>query len=92
MIDKDPIRKDPRCEEKCYEEPTRECRPEKESEKIYGVIVEFKTQAPTILEGYPVSYEKAYQRYCDLIHREDTVRVAIFRAVIEEGNESLIPK
>lgn len=60
--------------------------------KIYGVIAEFKEEQPISMESPLLNYEKAKERMRAMAARPNVIRVAIFKAVHVDGNETLIPK
>ena len=57
----------------------------------YGVIAEFKTERPLIMESYLLNYEDARKRMMALAGDPKVVRVAVFVAEIVQGNASLMP-
>lgn len=59
-------------------------------EGIYGVIAEFKI-GPIIMESYPGTLDAAHERMAKMVADPRVIRVAIFRAVYESGNQTLIP-
>ncbi len=60
--------------------------------KIYGIIVEWKTEGPLIMECTPMTYEDASKRMSSFRPQADVIRVAMFRMIYQIGNETLIPK
>lgn len=46
---------------------------------VYGLIVEFKQQGPTLLEaeGYETSFEAVTKRKHEMVQRSDVIRVCI---------------
>ncbi len=63
-----------------------------DDEKIYGIIVEWKDECPLIMEGYLASHDDAYRRMKDCMADTRVIRVAMFKAVYEAGNKTLLPK
>lgn len=61
-------------------------------EKIYGIIVEWKDEGPLIMEGYLASYDDAFKRMKTCSSDNRVIRVAMFKAVYESGNQLLLPK
>lgn len=61
-------------------------------EKVYGVIVEWKEEGPIVMEGKLSDYQSASDRMKKCAGDPRVIRVAIFRAIYEIGNETLIPK
>lgn len=59
--------------------------------KKYGVIVEWKTEQPLIMEGYPMNEEQAFARMKRFEADPTVIRVAIFEMVRTFGNRTLIP-
>lgn len=66
--------------------------PRNDDAKVYGVIAEYKRESPIIMEGYPMDYEDAAKRMQVLVNHPEVIRVAMFRAVYETGNQTLLPK
>lgn len=62
-----------------------------EDAKIFGIIVEWKNQAPLIMEGEPMDYEQASSRMKHFVNDPKVVRVAIFRAIFADGNKTILP-
>jgi hypothetical protein len=61
-------------------------------DKIYGVIAEWKEEGPLIMEGHPATYDQAHARMRELAARPNVIRVAMFKAIFETGNNALIPQ
>ena len=64
----------------------------KDFTNAFGVIVEFKGQAPILMEteGEASSHEKAMARMREMLARPNVVRAAMVRLVYEGGNELLV--
>lgn len=62
------------------------------TDKIYGVIAEFKAEGPLIMESYPMNYDDACKRMKALSADPNVIRVAVFKAAWVIGNQTLIPK
>ncbi len=60
--------------------------------KIYGVIAEWKEEAPLVMEGYLTTYDKAHARMRDLAQRPNVIRVAMFKAIYATGHNDLVPE
>ena len=60
--------------------------------KIYGIIAEWKEEAPMVFEGALMTYDEAHTRMRDFASRPYVIRVAIFKAVHAAGHNALIPK
>lgn len=63
-----------------------------DTDKIYGIVTEWKDDAPIVMEGGLMTREAAYQRMNDFKKRADVIRVAMFKAIYETGNKTLIPQ
>lgn len=61
-------------------------------EKIYGLIVEYKTEGPIIMELKPMTSDEAYNRMAKFEADSRVIRVAVFKMVHHTGHEALIPK
>lgn len=61
-------------------------------QKLYGVIVEWKEEGPLVMEGHLATYDKAHARMRDIAKQPSVIRVAMFKAVYETGNNTLIPE
>lgn len=59
---------------------------------IYGVIIESKQEQPLVMEGKLMTYEEASERMDFFMADKNIIRVAMFKAVYETGNETLLPK
>lgn len=59
--------------------------------KTYGIICEFKDEAPIILECKPMTSEEAYQAKQRFLVDQRIIRVAIFIMTYVSGNQTLIP-
>jgi hypothetical protein len=59
---------------------------------IYGVIAEWKNEAPIVMENKPMTYTEAYDRMSKLCESNRIIRVAIFSFHYTAGNETLIAK
>lgn len=62
------------------------------SEKVYGVIAEWKDEAPIIMECYPMTHDDAHQRMMRLKNESNIIRVAMFQMIFSDGNRSLVPE
>lgn len=58
---------------------------------MYGLIVEWKNEAPSIMEGKPLNYYEAQRKMQELADNNRVIRVAVFKILYETGNEALIP-
>lgn len=63
-----------------------------DDEKAYGVICEWKLEGPLVMEGSLATYDEAVKRMQSLSAQNSAIRVAVFRAVYRQGNETLLPK
>lgn len=61
------------------------------NEKAYGVIVEWKTEGPIIMEGEPATFDEASARMKQLENNYRVIRVAIFRAEFADGHKGMLP-
>lgn len=57
---------------------------------VYGLIIEYKNEGPLIMEGKPMDYEVVYERMRVAMQASNVIRVAIFKAVYETGNERIL--
>lgn len=60
--------------------------------KIYGIIVEFKTEQPFIMEGYPMNYDAAKERMRCFENDRRVIRVAVFEMKCVGGHKTLIER
>ncbi len=60
--------------------------------KAYGVICEWKTEGPLIMEGEPSTYSDAFDRARKMAENPHCIRVAVFSMRVEWGNGTIIPK
>lgn len=60
--------------------------------EVFGVIVEFKNQAPILMEceGPKSSRDAAHEHMISLLGSQRTVRACVVRLVYEGGNELLL--
>ena len=63
-----------------------------EDERAYGVIVEWKTEAPIMFESRLLAYDDAAAKMKEFERDSRVIRVAVYKAVYQSGNESLLPK
>lgn len=61
-------------------------------DRVYGVIVEWKQEQPLIMESRLLNYEEASEKMVAFCARPEVIRVAIFKASYETGNETILPK
>lgn len=60
--------------------------------KCYGIVVEWKSEGPLIMEGKPMTYHKAKEKARELENSTNVIRVAVFQMKGGFwGNETLIP-
>ena len=60
--------------------------------KIFGVMLEWKTEQPLIMEGVPMTYDQAVARMKSMCSDPKVIRAAVFEMKYADGNETLIPK
>lgn len=59
---------------------------------IYGIMLEWKSEGPRIMETSPLTLEEALKIKRVAVQRPEVIRAAVFKAVHESGNETLLPK
>jgi len=60
--------------------------------KCYGLIVEWKSEGPLIMEGNPMTYSQAHEKAREIQNGPYVIRVAIFKMQGGIwGNDALIP-
>lgn len=65
----------------------------RQEHKCYGLIVEWKSEGPLIMEGKPMTYEHAFEKARKLQDTPHVIRIAVFKMQGDVwGNDTLIPK
>ena len=61
-------------------------------EKKYGVIAEWRDEAPLVMETIPLDYFKARARAEDFLKSPRVIRVAVFEMRHAWGNKTMLPE
>ena len=59
--------------------------------KIYGIILEWKNEAPLLMESMPLTLEEAHKRLDSALKNPNVIRGAVFKAEYATGNKALLP-
>lgn len=55
----------------------------------FGIIAEFKSQGPVLMEAEDTSFDATDRQYRDLLKSPNVVRACMVRLVYVQGNSSL---
>lgn len=61
------------------------------SKEQYGLLVEWKQQAPILMEGERTDYGSVYEAYQRMLQQPSVIRLCIVKLIYAAGNESLCP-